>query len=68
MFKDKNGKEIKVGDHIIPNDGKELVITSIKAIEDLEGDVMIGRQVENMDCFSLLEKSNLEKQWTLKGE
>lgn len=66
MFIDKNGTEIAIGDHIIPDSGEELLIVSSGTVEDFEGEVMFGQQIKNMACFSILTAENLAKQWTRK--
>lgn len=64
---DKNGKTIKVGDHIIPDEGMELVITAQGVVPDFgEDDVLVGYQVENIACFSVLTQENLSLQWRVK--
>lgn len=64
MFKDKNGNELKVGDKIKPDEGRELTIVSIQYVEDIGDDCMFGQQVQDPLAFSLLTKEDLEKQWT----
>lgn len=67
-FYDKNGTELNIGDHIIPDEGLELVIVSTGYLEDYKDDVMFGQQVTNMCCFSILTKENLKKQWSKISE
>ncbi len=64
---DKNGKTINVGDHIIPDEGMELVITAQGVVPDFgEDEVLVGYQVENIACFSVLTQENLSSQWRVK--
>ena len=63
-FYDKNGTELNIGDHIIPDEGLELAIVSSGYVEAYKDEVMFGQQVANMCCFSILTKENLAKQWT----
>lgn len=65
-FYDKNKTELKIGDHIIPDNGKELVIVSIAFVPDCECECMFGQQVEDPLAFSLLTQENLSAQWTKK--
>lgn len=64
MFLDKNGTELVIGNHIIPDEGVELVIVSSGKIDDFDEEVMFGQQVQNMACFSILTKENLASQWS----
>lgn len=67
-FYDKNGNELKVGDHIIPDEGRELVIVSSGYLDEYKDEVMFGQQVVSMTCFSILTKENLKKQWSKISE
>lgn len=62
-FYDKNGTVLQVGDHIIPDDGMELVIVSCGELEEY-GMCMFGQQVKNLAAFSILTAENLASQWT----
>lgn len=66
QFYDKNGKELKVGNHIVPDKGRELAIVSTGRVDEYEDEVMFGQQVEDMSCFSILTAENLAAQWTKK--
>ena len=63
-FYDKNQTPLQVGDRIIPDKGKELLIVSIAYVPDYETDCMFGQQIEDPLAFSLLTKENLASQWT----
>lgn len=63
-FYDKNGTELAIGDHIIPDAGLELQLVSSGYLEEFGEDVMFGQQVENLAVFSILTPENLAKQWT----
>ncbi|MCD7927365.1 MAG: hypothetical protein LUF80_00645 [Oscillospiraceae bacterium] len=63
-FYDKNGTEIEIGDHIVPDDGMELLIVSSGKIADYAEEVMFGQQLENLCAFSVLTQKNLSAQWT----
>lgn len=66
IFKDKNGKEINIGDQIKPDVmGMILQIVSERYVEDIEQECLFGQQVENPLAFSLLTQEDLSKQWTL---
>ena len=67
MFVDKKGHELNIGDHIVPDEGRELAIVSIGRVDEYENEVMFGQQVEDMSCFSILTAENLASQWTKKG-
>lgn len=63
-FYDKNQTPLQVGDRIIPDKGRELLIVSIAYVADCEADCMFGQQVEDPLAFSLLTQENLASQWT----
>ena len=63
-FCDKNGTVLNIGDHIIPDEGVELVLVSKGYVEEFKAEVMFGQQVANLCSFSILTRENLEKQWT----
>lgn len=65
---DKNGTTINIGDHIVPDEGMELVITAQGIVPDYSEteEVLVGYQVENIACFSILTQENLSLQWTVK--
>lgn len=67
MFADKKGNELSIGDHIVPDEGRELAIVSVGRVDEYENEVMFGQQVEDMSCFSILTAENLASQWTKKG-
>ena len=67
MFVDKKGNELNIGDHIVPDEGRELAIVSVGRVDEYENEVMFGQQVEDMSCFSILTAENLASQWTKKG-
>ena len=62
-FYDKNGTQVQVGDRIVPDKGRELLIISIEYVEDFEEECMIGQQVVNPLLSSILTQDNLSKQW-----
>ncbi len=63
-FYDKNGTELAVGDHIIPDAGLELQLVSSGYLAEAGETVLFGQQVENLACFSWLTQDNLSRQWT----
>jgi hypothetical protein len=64
---DKNGKTINVGDHIVPDEGMELVVTAQGKVPEYEDEeVLVGYQVEHITCFSVLTQENLSSQWRVK--
>lgn len=67
-FKDRNGIVLKIGDHIMPEEGRELMIISQGKIEEYEEEVMFGQQVEDMAAFSILTKENLANNWMKKED
>lgn len=67
MFYDKNGIALAVGDHIIPDEGRELHIVSEAYVDEIGEDCMFGQQVEDPRIFSILTHADLEKQWSRKG-
>jgi len=66
-FYDKNNTLLQVGDRIIPDKGRELLIVSIFYIEDYDAECMFGQQIEDPLSFSLLTAENLATQWTKVG-
>lgn len=64
-MKDKNGKEIKIGDVVKPDEGKILKIVSQVYVEHIKEECLFGQQVENPLAFSPLTQENLSKQWTI---
>ena len=63
-FYDKNQTLLQVGDRIVPDKGRELVIVSIAYVADYETECMFGQQIEDPLAFSLLTQENLMSQWT----
>ena len=64
-FYDKNGALLHVGDHIIPDQGRELLLVSSGEVEAM-GLCMFGQQVDDLLAFSVLTQENLSSQWTKK--
>ena len=62
-FYDKNGVEINIGDTIVPDIGRKLLIVSIFYVEDYQAECMFGQQIEDPLSFSLLTTENLATQW-----
>ena len=66
---DKNGKEIKIGDRIKPDEGRILTIVSQAYIKEYEQDCLFGQQLnDDPTAFSILTQDNLSKQWTIVEE
>lgn len=65
-FYDKNGVELHVGDHIVPDAGRELVIVSEAYVAEYDAICMFGQQVEDPLLFSVLTAENLAAQWSKK--
>lgn len=63
-FYDKNGALLQVGDKIIPDKGRALLIVSVAYVSDYESECMFGQQIEDPLAFSLLTQENLSSQWT----
>ena len=63
-FYDKNNTLLQVGDKIIPDKGRELLIVSIAYVADYEEECMFGQQIEDPLAFSVLTQDNLSLQWT----
>ena len=63
-FYDKNGAILQVGDKIIPDKGRALLIVSVAYVADYESECMFGQQIEDPLAFSLLTQENLSSQWT----
>ena len=63
-FYDKNKTLLQVGDKIIPDKGRELLIVSIAYVADYEAECMFGQQIEDPLAFSVLTQDNLSLQWT----
>lgn len=63
-FYDKNKTLLQVGDRIIPDKGRELLIVSIAYVADYEAECMFGQQIEDPLAFSVLTQDNLSLQWT----
>lgn len=63
-FYDKNKTPLQVGDKIIPDKGRELLIVSIAYVADYEAECMFGQQIEDPLAFSVLTQDNLSLQWT----
>lgn len=63
-FYDKNQIPLQVGDRIIPDKGRELLIVSVAYVEDYDAECMFGQQIEDPLAFSLLTQENLASQWT----
>lgn len=64
---DKNGKEIKIGDKVKPDEGITLLIVSEFDVDDL-GHCLFGQQIDNPLAFSPLTQENLSLQWTIVEE
>ena len=62
-FYDKNQTLLQIGDRIIPDKGRELLIVSVAYVEDYESECMFGQQIEDPLAFSLLTRENLASQW-----
>lgn len=67
-FYDKNGTLLQIGDHIVPDEGRELLIVSIFYVEEYGEECMFGQQIEDPLAFSILTKDNLSIQWSKKVE
>lgn len=63
-FYDKNNTLLQIGDRIVPDKGRELLIVSVAYVEDYESECMFGQQIEDPLAFSLLTQENLSLQWT----
>jgi hypothetical protein len=63
-FYDKNKTLLQIGDKIIPDKGRELIIVSIAYVEDYEEYCMFGQQVLDPLSFSVLTQENLSTRWT----
>lgn len=63
-FCDKNQTPLQIGDKIIPDQGRELLIVSIAYVADYETECMFGQQIDDPLTFSLLTRENLALQWT----
>ena len=63
-FYDKNKALLQIGDRIIPDQGRELLIVSVAYVEDYESECMFGQQIEDPLAFSVLTQDNLSLQWT----
>lgn len=64
QFYDKNNNLLQVGDKIIPDKGRELLIVSTAYVADYEEECMFGQQTEDPLAFSVLTQDNLSLQWT----
>lgn len=62
-FFDKNGILLRIGDHIIPDEGRELTIVSIAYVDELNQWCMFGQQVLDPLAFSVLTQEDLSRQW-----
>ena len=63
-FYDKNKTVLQVGDRIVPDKGRELLVVSIAYVADYEAECMFGQQIEDPLAFSVLTQDNLSLQWT----
>ena len=63
-FYDKNKTVLQVGDRIVPDKGRELLVVSIAYVADYEAECMFGQQIEDPLAFSVLTQENLSLQWT----
>lgn len=63
-FYDKNETLLQVGDRIMPDAGRELLIVSVFYVEDYQAECMFGQQIADPLSFSVLTKENLATQWT----
>ena len=62
---DKNGKEIKIGNKLKPDEGRILLVVShFDNVSDL-GECLFGQQIDDPLAFSPLTQENLSKQWTI---
>ena len=64
IFYDKNKTQLQIGDRIIPDEGRELLIVSIAYVNDFGEECMFGQQIEDPLAFSVLTQENLSFQWT----
>ena len=64
-YTDKNGDDVHIGDHVIPDDGRELVIIG-EAAGEVNG--LLGSQVDDPSMVSLLTQLDLSRQWTLDAD
>lgn len=64
IFYDKNQLPLQIGDRIIPDEGRELLIVSVAYVDDFKEECMFGQQVEEPLAFSVLTQDNLSLQWT----
>lgn len=65
-FYDKNEVLLQIGDHIVPDEGRELLIVSIFYVEEFKEECMFGQQIEDPLAFSVLTKDNLSARWSKK--
>ena len=63
-YTDKYGTVINIGDRIVPDEGRELVI-----ISETSGEVngLLGRQIADPGMISILTEADLSRQWTVKS-
>lgn len=66
-FYDKNEVLLQIGDHIVPDEGRELLIVSIFYVEEFKEECMFGQQIEDPLAFSVLTKDNLSARWSKKS-
>ncbi|MCC8181929.1 MAG: hypothetical protein LIO45_02960, partial [Clostridiales bacterium] len=53
-----------VGDHIVPDEGRELLLVSEGYVEDFGETCLFGQQVEDPRAFSILTPEDLSTGWT----
>lgn len=62
QFYDRQGAAIRIGDHIVPDAGRELIITHEAEAEGVP--VLMGYQAEDPLAFSYLTQEQLSATWT----
>lgn len=65
-FYDKNGTLLNIGDYVIPDEGRTLMLISSAYVQELDEDCLFGQQIEDPCAFSILTQENLSAQWTKK--
>ena len=63
-FYDKNGAALYVGDRIIPDEGRELLLVSEAYLEEFGEACLFGQQIVEPAAFSILTQENLSSRWT----
>lgn len=62
-FFDKNGLPLHVGDHIRPDEGRELILVSQVYVSDFQCECLFGQQIEDPLAFSPLTQDVLSQSW-----